>query len=111
MQETVTRFFTLFKGSARAHGLFQIEASVEAKQKGKAKTVRSGGAELEHWENHIKGKSGLGVIPITEENKVSWGCIDVDVYPLDIPHIVNLVEQQNFPLVVCRSKSGGAHVF
>ena len=111
MQETFTRFFTLFKGSNRAHGIFQIQASVDAKQKGKAKTVRSGGAELDHWEEHIKGENGLGVIPITEKNKVCWGCIDVDVYPLDIPHIVHLVEHQKFPMVVCRSKSGGAHVF
>ena len=111
MQETFTRFFTLFKGSNRAHGIFQIETSIDAKQKGKAKTVRSGGAELEHWEEHIKGNNGLGVIPITEKNKVCWGCIDIDVYPLDIPHIVHLVEHQKFPMVVCRSKSGGAHVF
>ena len=111
MQKLAAEFFRLFRGSNRAHGIFQIETSLEPKQKGKAKTIRSGGAEIEHWVAHLKGENGLGVIPITEKNMVHWGCIDVDVYPLDIPHIVHLVEYQKFPLVVCRSNSGGAHVF
>ena len=111
MTEIPQKLYRLFKGSKKAHGTFSIEKTSDIKQKGVGKTVRSGGAELKHWEAHVGGEYGLGVIPITENNKVSWGCIDVDVYPLDLAHIVTLVEHQNFPLVVCRSKSGGAHVF
>jgi hypothetical protein len=112
MEEIATKFYRLFGGSNRAHGIFEIDAlSTDVKQKGKAKTVRSGGAEHKHWIGHLNGEYGLGIIPITKKNQVSWGCIDIDTYPLDIPHIVNLVEYQKFPLVVCRSKSGGAHVF
>ena len=111
MTELSQNFYTLFKGSKKAHGTFSIEKTSDIKQKGVGKTVRSGGAEESHWQAHLGGEYGLGVIPITEKNEVSWGCIDIDVYPLDLAHIVNLVEHQNFPLAVCRSKSGGAHVF
>ena len=111
MQKLAISFFRLFRGSTRAHGIFQIETSLTPKQKGKARTVKSGGAETKHWENHLNGEDSLGIIPITEDNQVYWGCIDIDVYPLDIPHVVHLIEYQKFPLVVCRSKSGGAHVF
>jgi len=111
MTDIPQKFYRLFKGSKKAHGTFNIEKTADIKQKGTGKTIRSGGAELKHWEAHITGEYGLGVIPITEGNKVGWGCIDVDVYPLDLAHVVHLVENQDFPLVVCRSKSGGAHVF
>jgi len=112
MEETALKFYRLFNGSNRAHGIFEIDKfSTDVKQKGKAKTVRSGGAEHKHWLAHLNGEYGLGVIPIFKKNQVNWGCIDIDTYPLDIPHLIKLIENQDFPLVVCRSKSGGAHVF
>ena len=57
-----------------------------------------------------KGQS-VGIIPINEENKVKWGCIDVDQYPLDHKKIIERVRKIKLPLIVCRSKSGGAHLF
>ena len=111
MTEVSQQFCKLFKGSKKAHGVFNIKKTADIKQKGIGKTIRSGGAEIEHWVAHLNGEYSLGVVPITEKNEVSWGCIDIDVYPLDVPHIVHLVENQSFPLIVCRSKSGGAHVF
>lgn len=111
MTEVSQQFCKLFKGSKKAHGIFNIKKTADIKQKGIGKTIRSGGAEIEHWVAHLNGEYSLGVVPITEKNEVSWGCIDIDVYPLDVPHIVHLVENQSFPLIVCRSKSGGAHVF
>ena len=40
-----------------------------------------------------------------------WGCIDVDQYPLDHKMLVDKIRKLKLPLVVCRSKSGGAHCF
>jgi hypothetical protein len=37
--------------------------------------------------------------------------VDIDQYPLDLAGLVKKVRTLNLPLVVCRSKSGGAHVF
>ena len=68
MTDTPQKFHTLFKGSKKAHGTFSIEKTTDVKQKGVGKTVRSGGAEIKHWEAHINGDYGLGVISITEKN-------------------------------------------
>ena len=51
------------------------------------------------------------MIPIDEDNLVKWGAIDIDVYSLDLVKLVQKIEEFTLPLVVCRSKSGGAHVF
>jgi len=40
-----------------------------------------------------------------------WGCIDVDTYPIDHKAIVEEIQKLELPLVVARSKSGGAHIF
>jgi hypothetical protein len=43
---------------------------------------------------------------------VRWGCIDIDSYAgFDHQKLINKIKQFKLPLVVCRSKSGGAHVF
>ena len=63
------------------------------------------------WENHLRGKSGIGIVPINENNQCKWGAIDVDQYPLDHTVLVQKIRKLKLPLVVCRSKSGGAHCF
>ena len=40
-----------------------------------------------------------------------WGCIDVDQYTLDHKLLMDKIRKLKLPLVVCRSKSGGAHCF
>jgi hypothetical protein len=53
----------------------------------------------------------LGIIPIRDDSTCSWGCIDVDTYPLEHNKIVEKIRRLELPLIVCRSKSGGAHLF
>jgi hypothetical protein len=53
----------------------------------------------------------LGIIPIRADNTCIWSCIDIDQYPLDHAALVARIADLGLPLVVCRSKSGGAHVF
>lgn len=102
----------IFHGSSRAHGSFTVDnSSLGKKTQGTAKTIKTAGASLKHWQDHISGKEGLGVIPIDEENSVKWGAIDIDIYSLDLEKLVARIEEFKLPLVVCRSKSGGAHVF
>ena len=48
---------------------------------------------------------------LREKNDCKWGCIDVDEYNLDHKSLISNIRKLNLPLIVCRSKSGGAHVF
>ena len=60
----------------------------------------------------MKGEgASLGVIPINDDSKCKWGCIDVDVYPLDHKKIALSLKEKKIPLTVFRSKSGGCHLF
>ncbi|MGB1183943.1 MAG: TOTE conflict system archaeo-eukaryotic primase domain-containing protein [Schleiferiaceae bacterium] len=102
----------IFDGLKEAHGYFKIEkTAANGKAQGKAGVTREPRTK-KLWENHLSGKgNGLGIIPINEDNMCKWGCIDVDQYPLDHKLLVQKIRKLKLPLVVCRSKSGGAHCF
>jgi hypothetical protein len=64
------------------------------------------------WIDHLdKKEPSLGIIPIRDNSKCIWGCIDIDTYPLEHDKIVRKIRDLELPLVLCKSKSGGAHVF
>ena len=103
----------IFSGLSIAYGQYQPGDRGEngTKQTGKAFIVRKIVTD-ELWINHLAGKGpALGIIPITENNDCRWGCIDIDEYNFDHLSLVKSIRNFKFPLVVCRSKSGGAHVF
>ena len=67
---------------------------------------------LHMYENHLEGKEpALGIVPIRDDATSSWGCIDVDEYPLDHKKILSKIREYNLPLIMCSSKSFGAHIF
>ena len=109
---SVEKFMAIFDGLKEAYGYFKIEnTGANGKAKGKAGVLREPQTK-KLWENHLSGEgSGLGIIPINEDNMCKWGCIDVDQYPLDHKMLVDKIRKLKLPLVVCRSKSGGAHCF
>lgn len=112
MLDTAEKLHEIFYGSARAHGSFIVgTSSFGQKTQGTAKTIKTMGSSVKHWQDHLKGVRGLGVVPIDEENYVRWGAVDIDTYSLDIKKLVLKIEEFKLPLVVCRSKSGGAHVY
>ena len=66
------------------------------------------------WQQHLDGERPLGVVPVrldVERTLCRWGCGDVDDYGADVVALVNLVARMGYPLVPCRSKSGGLHLF
>ena len=107
-----TKFAEIFDGLKQAYGTYKInKQQANGKNTGKATVVREP-RTAELWEGHLSGKGqSIGIIPINEENKVKWGCIDIDQYPLDHKNIIDRIRKIKLPLVVCRSKSGGAHLF
>ena len=106
------KFMAIFDGLKEAYGFFKIEkTAANGKAQGKAGVTREPRTR-KLWENHLSGKgNGLGIIPINEDNLCKWGCIDIDQYPLDHKLLIEHIRKLNLPLVVCRSKSGGAHCF
>jgi hypothetical protein len=112
MHPQTADFMALFAGYKKAYGLYTLTGDMDSagKRKGKAATIKR---ELtpDHWSQHLRGVQGLGVIPINEENLVRFGAIDVDVYPLDHVELCKKIRLAKFPLVVCATKSSGAHLY
>ena len=108
----MNKFKSIFLGLEIAYGQYQPgERGENGKQKGKAFIVR-GSVTDEHWDKHLQGEGpALGIIPITENNDCRWGCIDIDEYNFDHLGLIKNIRDHKLPLIVCRSKSGGAHVF
>ena len=106
------KFKKIFSGLTIAYGQYQPgERGANGKQKGKAFIVRKNVTD-DLWKNHLEGKGpALGIIPITENNDCRWGCIDIDEYDLNHLSLIQSIRSFNFPLIICRSKSGGAHLF
>ena len=108
------RFAEIFDGLKRAHGCTYINTKPTNGEKLKTKSfVKREPVTLEHYKNHLNGvEPTLGIIPITDDNTCIWGCIDVDSYAgFDHKKLLNKIKILKLPLVVCRSKSGGAHIF
>lgn len=112
------QFHELFVGRTDAYGTYALPKGQTAKRGtkflGKAKTVTNGELTVENYRDHVKGITGLGIVPIIPENNtVSWFVIDVDKYGEDDLHgsLAKAINKLNLPLLVCKSKSGGAHLY
>lgn len=105
---------TLFAGFAGAHGTHGMPdrdpESLKWAIKRTARTLREP-VTLDLWRQHVAGKRPLGVIPIREDATCYWGSIDYDKYDAGLLEIVDRVNERGLPLVSCRSKSGGLHLF
>ena len=105
------RFMAAFEGFSAAHGQTQISDERRAgKQKGEV-NHRSEATNLELIVAHLEGKHGVGSIPINENSQCKFGALDIDQYPLDLVALDKKLRDNDIPCVVCRSKSGGAHIF
>ena len=105
------RFISLFKGYSGAHGQTTVlDSQREGKKKAKSFIVREP-LTLGLVREHLGGKRGVGSIPIDETNSCHFGALDIDDYNLDLVALYKKVEKLKLPLVMCRSKSGGAHLF
>ena len=96
------RFIILYEGLDRAYGTWHV--------KHKARTIKRKAGPVQ-WAAHLEGKLGIGIIPITNTNKCSWGAIDIDIDDIDHEELAQQVVRMKLPLMVCRSKSGGAHCY
>lgn len=67
------------------------------------------------WQGHLDGKTGVGAVPICDDDTALWGAIDIDNHgdDLDLPigDVAAKIDQLKIPAIACRSKSGGIHVY
>lgn len=64
------------------------------------------------WARHLSGEGPyLGMVPIRLDNTCLFGAIDVDDDNIDHKELAQHVKELRLPLVVCKSKSGGAHLY
>ena len=70
-----------------------------------------GPATVEHWGRHLNGDYILSIIPLLDNGTCWFGCIDYDDYVIDLINICQRIASLKLPLLPCRSKSGGLHIF
>lgn len=110
---TAEKFKQLFAGHDGAYGVYRLTGTTSEKGKsgGEAFTKRSP-VTVELWERHLAGEQGIGIVPIREDSSSMFGAIDVDSYKdFDLKPLARRVAGLKLPLVLCRSKSGGAHLY
>ena len=86
------KFSAIFDGLQEAYGTYRVDRkNANGKNTGKATVIREP-RTTDLWENHLAGKGdALGIIPINADNKVRWGCLDIDVYPLDHGELIKKI--------------------
>ncbi len=112
----IEQFASLFAGLTRAKGRYvstsdPSQVVVGEKTKGKATTV-SEPVVLTDYARHLAGEVSLGIVPVRDDGTCVFGAIDIDQYS-DIDHagLATKVAGLEIPVMVCRSKSGGAHIY
>jgi hypothetical protein len=104
----VERFQRLFRGREDAHGRYVPASGGNKKRVSTQKKPVPDGA----WERHLEGDGPfLGIVPIRRDNTCYFGAIDLDDNAADHAAIETSISSLKLPLVVCRSKSGGAHLY
>jgi hypothetical protein len=107
-------FFARFASNMRSHGHFRPEGPErerDGKQGGFAETVHAPVDET-LWDGHLSGVYGLGLVPVMDDGTCCWGAIDIDI---DMkPNLVAIAQdaaRMELPLIPCRTKSGGVHLY
>ena len=115
LTELATKFLELYKCNPNVHGKTKLTGKFrdrDGKCDSKSYLVKSG-VTVSLWEEHIQGEKRIGCTPLQEDSSVFWGALDVDVYQKEdtLEKLNEKVNEHTLPFVVCRSKSGGAHVY
>ena len=107
MSKQIERLLALYVSNERSIGKYDPKT-------GKMHTeYRS--LQPEDFDLHLAGRMGVGAVPILDDDNCLWAAIDIDNHDQDddipIAPIDQFIRANNLPLVPCRSKSGGVHVY
>ena len=114
MMKELEKFIEIFEGLDCAYGITRKSNQFDDRGKNKTESFTILKPPTKNlWKKHLEGEDpGLGIVPIRKDNKCKWGCIDIDVYDgFDHKKIIQKLKMKNIPVIVFRSKSGGAHCF
>ncbi len=100
--DILEQFTELFAGGDHAHGEWHT---------GKGAVTRHTAPSQADYVNHLDGNIGLGLVPIKTDGLCRFAAIDIDVDTIDHGLLYQDVAKRKMPLHVCRSKSGGAHLY
>ena len=111
--DNATSLFEMLKGNEN----FYVENNYDSSKK-KSNTKLKGDVYFKKlpvtealYLSHLKGQKGLGICPINDENKCFFGVIDIDVYSGSFNTLVQVIYDNDLPLLPFRSKSGGLHIY
>ena len=96
-------FEQLFVGGTQAYGRYQVSPK-------KVATVTER-TPASVYKEHLAGGMGLGLVPIRLDGTCRFAAIDIDDHNVDHAALYVEVTRRKMPLSVCRSKSGGAHLY
>lgn len=109
-QANLLRFMRLFRGNARSVGRWD-----PSKPKARQSYTEKVAYTEEMFQEHLTGGVGIGVVPIRDDGTTFWGAIDLDNHgsdkDIDIRGVEKKVSERGLPLIPCRSKSGGVHLY
>lgn len=108
----LARFMRLFRGNPRSYGQWD-----PSRPKDKQSLTHDGQYPDQAFADHLEGRGnkGIGVVPIRDDGSTFWGAIDLDNHgsdkDIDIRAVEKKVAAAGLPLLPCRSKSGGVHLY
>lgn len=110
------KFFDLYDGNKDVYGRSKLTGEVDTvkgKHIAKHWLVKDKPTTPAVWEKHLEGHMPIGQVPIRTDACIKWGAIDVDVYEgkLKLEDLQANINEHNLPFIICRSKSGGAHMY
>lgn len=113
-ETTLNGFIDLFTGLDRAYGLYHLPTEAQimgGKVKGHG-TTHAGLVTTDLYEQHLRGELCLGITPIMDGDVCMFGAIDIDVYEDTYQkEVVKKIREFGMPLIPCRTKSGGLHLY
>lgn len=108
----------LFAGRDDCFGTYILDGSPEPGKKWEGRAISYPNSkypdrklEPKDFDAHFNGNIALGIVPVFLDGTCKWFAIDIDDYNLDHTALSKKISQKNIPLVHCRSKSGGAHLY
>lgn len=108
----IAEFMQFFKGAKNNYGEHKYNFTENAqKEKGENKTIINTLLTSKQYSDHLKGNTGLGIIPIDENNNCYFSVIDIDIYDVNLAVYIKAVYNNNLPLVIFKTKSGGLHFY
>lgn len=107
MTSLVQDFADLFAGNLRSYGQWDPGS-------GEMSTLK-GEVPLDAYKAHLDGEMGLGIVPVTDGGTCKFGAIDIDKHEspedIDFKTLADKIKEYRLPLVMCRTKRGGAHLY